>query len=462
MAGPRAKRINIPLRQVARLCAVMLFAVLVNATYLQGFKAPSLNADPRNQRTLIGRFDHPRGDILTYDGTTIARSLRTSGPYAYVRTYLGGEMYAPVTGYDSLYRTTGVEQAQDAALLGDDPRVRVRSMVTDGTVRGADVRLTISDRVQWAAYQGLKASGRPGAVVAVNPATGAILAMASYPSYDPNAFTTLDPKALTQVDARLSRDPSRPLVNRAIDQTYPPGAAFEIVTAAAALTSGEYAPTTRLDAPAALPLPGADDRLWTPDGRPCGSGHPSLAAAFRLSCDTAFASVGLQLGQDTIREQAEAFAFNDDLRIPLEVAPSTYPANTLDRPQTAMSAIGWHDDSVTPLMTAMMSAAVANDGVLMRPYLVEEVRLVDGSIINRADPTPYRTVLRPDQAGQLAAMMSAGVSPAWAGASAAAPGMAVAARAATTEDGDTLVTAFAPAGAPQVAVAVVLEMGLAV
>ncbi|GAA3563888.1 penicillin-binding transpeptidase domain-containing protein [Nonomuraea rosea] len=451
------------MRRVAQLCAVMLFTLLVHVTLIQAFGSHALNADRRNERPLIAKFDHPRGDILTYDGTVIATSRPAgSGPYGYRRLYRNGELYAPVTGYLSLRRATGIEQAQDAVLSGDDPKVRVRSLVRDGRVEGAGVRLTISDRVQWAAYQSLKETGIPGAAVAINPATGAILGLASYPSFDPNSFTGFEPAEIAETTRRLRQTPAQPLLNRALNQLYPPGSTFKLVTTAAALASGEYTPTALVDAPSRLQLPGTPTYLQNAGNTACGDARPTLTYAFQASCNTAFANIGLQLGQDLLRDQAEAFGFNaPNLTVPLATATSRYPL-AMDRPQTALAAIGHHDNRATPLMIAMLSAAVANEGVLMRPYLVEEVRLPDGSLINRANPAPYRTALPATLAGHLAGMMTTVTRAGGMGTGAAIPGVEVAAKTAILEtlpgtEDNALVTAFAPAEAPEVAVGVVLE-----
>ncbi|MFI7128589.1 penicillin-binding transpeptidase domain-containing protein [Nonomuraea sp. NPDC050153] len=473
MAGTRAERIDEPLRRVARLCAAMLFLLLAHVTVVQAFGSRELNADHRNVRPLIARFEHPRGDILTYEGTPIAVSRPTGGgPYLYRRVYRDGELYAAVTGHMSLYRSTGIEQAQDEVLSGEDPKVKVRSLVRDGAVEGADVRLTISERVQRTAYQELGATGLPGAVVAINPATGAILALATYPTYDPNTLTTFDSGLLLETSRLLRRDPSRPLLNRALNRLYPPGSTFKLVTAAAALASGEYTPTTLVDAPVRLRLPGTPMVLQNAGGGGCGKERPTLTDAFHVSCNTVFANLGLQLGQDLLRDQAEAFGFNaPNLTIPLAATASRYPL-AMDRAQTALSAIGHHDSRVTPLMVAMLSAAVANNGILMKPYLVEEVRLADGSVIDRAGPSVYRKAVSPTLAKSLASMMTmaprAGKSaagPKAAGPKAAGPkvaGSKVAAGIVMSEvipgtDDHALVTAFAPADAPEVAVGVVLE-----
>ncbi|WP_336206073.1 penicillin-binding transpeptidase domain-containing protein [Nonomuraea sp. LPB2021202275-12-8] len=535
----------------------MLFVLLAHITFIQAFASKGRSADPRNERTLIARFDQPRGAIVTFDGTTVAASRETGGgPYRYRRFYPHGEMYAPITGYVAPRRTTGIERAEEIVLSGRDPKVKVRSLVRDGTSQAADVRLTISERAQRAAYQGLKSARVPGAAVAINPATGAILALATWPSYDPNAYTTFDRAERARTDQRLRRDPAGPLLNRALDRTYPAGSASKLVMAAAALASGEYAPTTVLPAPPRLHLPPAHRDQAIPDapaggrehggpdahrgpadrpaavrqdpagglrpdasggaarvrpdlagraggdrmgpggsdevrpdlgGRPCGNSGLTLAQAFQASCDAAFAGIGLRLGQDTLRDQAEAFGFNrDDLAIPLPAAASTFPAS-LDRSGAALSAVGGPGIRVTPLMVAMLSAAVANGGTLMHPYLVEEVRLPGGLAINRAGPSPYRTALSPALAEQLTSMMTTGPRPGGRGTAAArqgalrsaaavpdkapaawgasamrtsakgmfAMGMPVRGRPVTPTP--AIFTAFAPARAPEVAVGVVLE-----
>jgi peptidoglycan glycosyltransferase len=406
----------------------MLFALLAHLTLVQAFGSRDLNADPRNERALIARFGQPRGAIVTYDGAAVAVSRGTDGgPYRYRRFYPHGEMYAPITGHVSPRGAGGIERAREAVLSGDDTRVKLQSLVREGTAQGADVRLTIRKRVQWAAYRSLRATGRPGAAVAINPATGAILALATYPSYDPNAYTDFDPAALAAADDRLRRDPAEPLLNRALDRTYPPGAASRLITAATALTTGGHVPSTHLNPR-------------------CGKDRLTLSQAFRLSCDPALADLGLSLGQDALRDQAEAFGFNTALTVPLPVAASTYPSSQ-DRPGTALAAAGAPGVRVTPLMVAMLSATVANDGTLMRPYLVEQARLPGGSTINRAGPSPYRTAMSPAMADQLTTMMTTRPRP-------HSRGTAVAL---ASTGSSTVFTAFAPARAPEVAVGVILD-----
>ncbi|MDP9865626.1 MULTISPECIES: peptidoglycan D,D-transpeptidase FtsI family protein [Streptosporangium] len=464
MAAPRARRINIPLRRVALMCGAMLFALLAQATHIQAFEADRLNEDPRNPQRRIARFETPRGEILLRDGTVVATSRESGdGTYRYRRSYPWGPLYAPVTGHLSLYGGTGIEAAENAVLSGGDPWVKLRSLV-DGTEGGATLELTIDGRAQRAAYEALRATGLRGAAVAIDPATGAILAMVSFPSYDPNLYTTFDSAELDRVDRRLRSDPGDPLLNRAIQRNYPPGSAFKVVTSAAALISGRYSPTVRVEAPTAFRLPGTGTYLRNSGGTACGDGDPPLAYAFKTSCNTPFAKMGIDLGQDALREQAEAFGFGaDDLTVPMPVAESVYPRG-MDQAQTAMSALGQFDDRATPLMIAMISAAVANDGVLMRPYLVEQVRLADGAVIDEADPSPYRRTLDEDEADRLTAMMVTVTQPGGTGTAAAVPGVDVAAKTGTAENAASgqdhaVFTGFAPAATPRVAVGVLVEHG---
>ncbi|WP_440098645.1 peptidoglycan D,D-transpeptidase FtsI family protein [Streptosporangium sp. H16] len=464
MVAPRARRINIPLRHVALMCGGMLFALLANVTYLQALDSERLNEDPRNKRTMIARFESPRGRILLRDGTVVATSRKArNATYRYRRVYPGGPLYAAITGHFSLHGTGGVEQAEEALLSGSDPRVKMRGLV-DGTRGGATLRLTVDRGAQRAAYDGLRATGKPGAVVAIDPRTGAILAMVSLPSYDPNLYTSFDAAKLDRVDKRLQGDPEDPLLNRAIQRNYPPGSTFKIITGAAALGSGRYDPGTRVSAPKSFRLPGTGTYLRNAGGAACGGGALPLFQAFRLSCDTPFAKMGVDLGQDALREQAEAFGFDtDDLQVPMPVARSVYPS-ALDDAQTAMSALGRFDVRATPLMIAMIAAAVANDGSLMRPHLVDEVRLADGTVIDVTEPSAYRRALGAEEAERLTEMMVAVTGKGGTGVAAAVRGVKVAGKTGTAENAvsgedHAIFTGFAPAVSPRIAVGVLVEGG---
>jgi peptidoglycan glycosyltransferase len=322
--------------------------------------------------------------------------------------------------------------------------------------------LTLQQAAQRAAFAGLQ--GKRGAVVALDPRTGAILAMVSTPSFDPARLSTHNEKGIRDYYKRLQNDPGDPMLNRAVSQTYPPGSTFKVVTTAAALSSGKYTPGTQVPAPRELDLPQTDRNLRNFGGEACTSGKTqSLADALRVSCNTAFGQLGMDLGGDALREQAEKFGFgDDDLRVPLRVARSAFP-DELSPPQEAQSAIGQYDVRVTPLQMAMVAAGVANGGTVMTPYLVREVQAPDLSTLSQTRPETYKRAVSQSVADQLTAMMQAVVANGTAR-SAQIPGVQVAGKTGTAQHAageapHAWFIAFAPAQDPQVAVAVLVEDG---
>jgi peptidoglycan glycosyltransferase len=288
--------------------------------------------------------------------------------------------------------------------------------------------------------------------------------MVSRPSYDPSSLASHDLAAVRDAWATLNGDPARPLENRAIaGRTYPPGSVFKIVTAAAALETGDYTPETLLPGPAELTLPQTTAVLPNVFDGPCGPGDvTTLTDAMRISCNTAFGQLGIDLGGDALRSQAEAFGFDTPLDIPLRVEESTVPEN-LNPPQSAQAAIGQFDVRVTPLQVAMVSAAVANDGVLMRPQLVRTVLSPDLRVVDDVQPEELGEPVRPETARALAAMMVAVVEDG-SGTAAQIQGVQVAGKTGTAQTGNDTdphawFTSFAPADDPRVAVAVVVENG---
>ncbi|MDO8106160.1 penicillin-binding transpeptidase domain-containing protein [Isoptericola sp. b441] len=457
---------NTPLRRLAAVVIVMFVALMGSATWVQYVQAPALNNDNRNVRTLYREFDHPRGPIVVGD-KAVASSTPVDDSFGYLRSYADGPTYAPATGYFSvIYGASGIEKAMNTELNGTADSLfysRVRDLITGKQPEGASVELTIVPAVQKAAWDAL--GSQTGAVVALDPRTGAILAMVSKPSYDPNQLASHDTAAVRQAWDTLNADPTHPLVNRAIaGDTYPPGSTFKIVTAAAALESG-LTPDTPIAAPDQLPLPQSSAVLGNYGGESCSpTGAQTLADALRISCNTAFGQLGLNLGADALRKQAEAFGFDTPLQIPLRVTQSRFPPDgQIDPPQTAMSAIGQYDVRVTPLQVAMITATIADDGRRMAPYLVKAVRNQDLTVVDTTQPHSLGRAISSRTAAQLTAMMTEVVQ-SGTGTAAQIPGVAVAGKtgtAQTTSDAPphAWFTAFAPADNPTVAVAVVVEHG---
>jgi penicillin-binding protein A len=469
--------LNRALRRISIAVLVMFVLLLVNINYLQGFQPASLATKPNNARAFEAQFAYQRGSILTSDGVTIAESTPSSDIYKYQRKYPYGPEYAPVTGYNTLYSQSGIEYYENSVLNGSDSSLTVRNFIdllTGKPRKGANVTVTINSKAQNAAWNALQADtgGKPGAVVALDPQTGAILAMASYPSYDPNVLATHSGKQLNAADEALLKQAGNPLLNRAINYTWPPGSTFKIVTSSAYLTKNPAStPQTNVYSPTQLALPQTTHVLTNNDGELCGngSGQTSLLTAFAQSCDTTFGSIGMTLGGPALNNAAELFGMNDKtLRIPMPVTPSNYvipPSKAL----TAFSAIGQYSDTVTPLQEAMFAAGIADGGKLMTPYLVKQVTASDLSTVDTTNPKQLSQAVPPSVASDLGQMMLAVVQDPDGTANAfntAAVGFTMAGKTGTAQNGvnntglnDAVFTSYAPYDNPQIAVGVIIQGG---
>ena len=455
---------NTPLRRVAAFGAVLLFAVIANLTWIQVVKAHEYSNRPGNTRQVLAEYDRERGPIV--DGrTAVALSKATADRLKYLRTYPEGPVYAPITGYYSLiYGATGLEREENDILSGNDDRLivdRITQLLSGRKPKGGTIAVTINARAQRVAYDQLK--GKTGAVIAIDPTTGAILAMATSPSYDPARLSSHNTDQIRRAYAQLSQDPTQPLLNRTISAVYPPGSTFKLVTAAAALTSGKYTKDTVIPAPRTLRLPNSTAVLKNFGGETCSpTGKMTLEAALKVSCNTAFALLGIALGDVALRDQAEAFGFNTTFDTPMTSATSVFPLS-LDPAQTAQAAIGQFDVTATPLQMAIVSAAIANNGSWFKPYLVSKQLAPDLSVLDVTQPELGGRAVSPQVAAQLRDMMITVVNQGT-GTAAQISGISVAGKTGTAEHGNGLAphawfTAFAPAAAPKVAVAVIVEDG---
>jgi peptidoglycan glycosyltransferase len=454
--------VNAPLRRVAISVLVLFTLLIINVNYIQVVRADKLRNDPSNTRVLAEEYDRERGSIVV-GGKEIALSTPTEGRLKYLRTYPQGPLYAGVTGYYSLvYGNTGLERAENDLLSGSDPRLvlrRLADLFTGRDPAGGDVVLTLDPAVQEAAMSGLE--GVTGAVVALDPSTGAVLGLASTPSYDPTQLSSHDPDAIRDYRQQLTDDQ---LTNQAIEQRYSPGSIFKVIVSAAALASGDYTPETAVPAPDKLTLPGTSTTMENFGGESCNGGaDQKLIDALTISCNTAFAQLGIDLGEDRIREMAAGFGITDEgFDMPLTVAPSTLGEIDGDA-QLGVSSIGQQDVQLTPMQAAMIAAAVANDGSLMKPYLVDHVTAPDLSVIDRTDPEEMSEPISADVANELTEMMTSVVDRGT-GRRAQIDGVDVAGKTGTAENADeaddhSWFIGFAPADDPKIAVAVFVRNG---
>lgn len=453
-------------RQIRRLgvaLVVLFVALFLQLNYLQVVDADRLNNHPTNTRAVVRDFSQARGVIQTSDGTVLAESRHSTGQFANQRIYPEANLYSHITGYFSFnFGSSGVERTYSDALAGRTNNLSI-DRFGDWLLqrhRTANVSLTVSNDVQHVAADAL--GDRKGAVVALDPRTGGILAMADFPTYDPNPLASHDLAAATSNWNQLNADRDKPLLSRAYRERYFPGSSFKVVTTATALQSGK----ATIDQPvfptlSELPLPQSSQPLQNFGGESCGGTLPEV---LRVSCNTAFAQLGLDLGGSTMSDGAASFGFNQVPPIDLPFgAPSLFPGPAAfihDKPALAKSAIGQQDVQATPLQMALVAAGIANNGMIMVPHVMKEIRDSEGQVIQNYDPQRWKDAVSPDVARATRDMMI-GVVQSGTGTRAQLPDVQVAGKTGTAQTGrDTShvwFIGFAPAEAPRVAVAVMLE-----
>jgi peptidoglycan glycosyltransferase len=466
---------NKPIRNLAVACMLLFVALLVNATYVQYWEADSLTSltkHPDNKRVRDAEFSRERGAILVR-GKAVAESNKSDDSYKFQRVYPQGPEYAHLTGYFSRdWGLGGVESTQNSILSGSDSLLfvnRVIDLVDNQSPKGGSVTLSVNPAAQKAAYDGLRALGNNvrGAAVAIEPRTGKILAMVSSPTFNPNRIASHDFTAAGKAKQRLEGEKPSPLDNTAIEETLPPGSTFKLVTSAAALMSGKYTPETKVPGTATLDLPQTTKDLVNENRGGCGGNEITLTQALAVSCNVSFGDVGLKLGDDALRNQAEKFGWGTRTFTDLDdslthQAISRFPENP-DKPQTALSAIGQFDVAATPLQMAMVAAGIANDGVVMKPYLVDEIKSPKLETLRQTQPEkmPDQPAMSSAAARDLREMM-VGVVDNGTGTTAQIPGVKVAGKTGTAQSAPdrppyAWFVSFAPADTPAVAVAVLVQ-----
>ncbi|MDX1660006.1 MAG: penicillin-binding protein 2 [Nitriliruptorales bacterium] len=373
------------IRRTAVFVLILFGALFVNLNVIQLVRADDLANHPSNRRLIIKEYESKRGPIVAGE-SAIAFSEATDDVLKYLRIYEDPKLWAHVTGYYSfVLGRSGVEAAMNEALTGTSTEVLAQNLaelVGQRDEVGDTVQLTIDPRIQGTARQAL--GDRVGAVVALDPRSGAVLAHYSNPSFDPNRLSSHDASAIVSAWRELQNADRDPLLNRVTRALYPPGSTFKLITAAAALEEG-ISPETAFPDQERFDVPQTDNDIGNYGGGVCAGGETiSLEDALRVSCNTVFARLGVQLGGDALIATAERFGFN---RVPpYELTPvkSQIPKE-LNEPQAAQSAIGQFDVRATPLQMALVVQAIVNDGQLLRPHVVGEVLDPSGRTVRGPD-----------------------------------------------------------------------------
>lgn len=457
---------NRQIRIIALIALVLFAALFINLNWVQLVDAQHLADNPNNIRILLKEYAMQRGAILSADEKNAAYSVHTpSDAYKWERSYPLGSLFADVTGYDSLvYGSSELESTQNKTLTGQTGTLTMQSLsdqlLGSGTV-GDTLVLTIQSQLQQVATTAL--GSHKGAVVALDPTTGAVLAMVTSPTYDPTPLASHDNTTIVNAWKALQANPDQPMLNRATSATFPPGSTFKVITAAAALQNGLGVTTTY--APASSFLPGQTTQpIQNFGGETCGG---DMVKAFTVSCNAYFARLGTQLPPGALASTAADFGFGSapPLGIPTAASKIGTAAELSSPAYTAQSSIGQFNDAATPLQMALVAAAVADGGKIMQPYLVQEVRDPQGNVISQTQPTLWKTAMDPNTASTITQMMEDVVSqPDGTGTKAQIQGVTVAGKTGTAQNAPgqaphAWFIAFAPAQAPRIAVAVLVENG---
>lgn len=455
---------NPQIRKLFLVAFTMVISLLLVSTYLQFWSAQTLNADPRNTRFFLHAAEKDRGPIVV-NGEAVANSVQIPNSRRFQRSYPQGPLYASVTGWFSanLNSATRLESAASQLLNGEAPSLwtkRFEELLAGKKREGNGIELTLDPAVQEAAATAL--GNKRGAVVALDPRSGEILALHSSPSYDPNNLAGADSEVALQYAKQLENDVQKPLNNRSLDGiSYAPGSVFKMITTATLLESG-IKPGDELPGPVDVQLSGSTVRVPNFSRTQCMDGTPTLAEAFAVSCNTPFILEALKIGPEKLREKAKAFGFSQTLQIPLNASPSGFPEEN-DLAQLGLASIGQGKVTASPLQVAMVASAIANEGKLFKPHLIRAVLTADLERLQQTQPELLATPISGEVAAQLKDLMINTVNqPYGTGVRLQLPGVQVAAKTGTAETGvpgysNGWVAAFAPAESPRVVVAVFVE-----
>ena len=461
---------NKQIRKLAAGLLVLYLALFVSLNVLQVGKKQALNANPLNNRQTIRDFNRKRGPIITADGQVVARSVAVPGDskFKYQREYPTGKLFANITGYYTYaFGSTQLEKTQNAVLMGDETRQKLNG-VFGGTDNSGSVVLTLSARLQQVAADAL--GEREGSVVVMDPRTGAILAMVSFPTFDPNQVADHDTAQAEKVLDFLNNYPGKPLLANAYQENYMPGSSFKIITTGIALEDGVTNLDRKFPTETAWVPPQTTDPIQNYGGHSCGG---TMAEVFYKSCNIPFAQMAVELGPERMIAGTRAWGIGEKLPIDLPGAVASNFENTGSQPidfgnnipLLAIGGFGQANDKMVPLQMCMVAATVANGGQMMQPYVVDATLEHDGTVLSKTTPTVWKTPITAGTASTLNELMVGVVNKGTGKPMQLANGVQAAAKTGTAQLNATgepqrshaWIVGFAPAEAPRYAIAVVLK-----
>ncbi len=388
-------------RSIRRLGGFMILlfcALFVQLNYIQVFRASDLNVKPGNNRPIDQSFAKPRGTMATADGVLLARSVPSGDRFQYQREYPEGERYAALTGYFNYSRgATGLERSYNEELSGKTAKQQIKSVgdLFVDTDRTGNLKLSVRSDIQAVAKSAL--GDFQGSVVALDPRSGEVLALYSNPSFDPNQLASHDVEKSEQAYNLYEAAPGNPMLAKAYREIYPPGSTFKVVTGSTGVESGGVTPTEPVyPSVSSITVPGTTRPLRNFGGEVCGG---TLFTVLARSCNTSFAQMGLDLGGDKMAAGAQGFGFNSIPPFDLPAVKSNFKTDfTRNEPALAQSSIGQNETAATPLQMALVAAGVANNGVIMEPHVVSEIRDGEGDLVKRYGPTEWKKAVSPQTA----------------------------------------------------------------
>lgn len=446
------------IKKVMMVFLICFIALISYMTYFEMIEGPKIVNSPYNRRLWIKRNEVLRGTIYDRNGNALTKSDPINSEIQ-KREYTGGAMFAHALGYvDQKYGITGLEKKYDEQLMSSNVQDTIKSLIKNkGKAQkkvGNSLKTTLDLETQKTAYDLL--DGNMGAVVALNPKTGEVIALVSRPSFDPN-----DLKDTWQ---QLNQDKSKPLLNRATAGLYPPGSTFKTVTAVSALENISGIQNRFFDDTGELHL--GNYTLHNFDGEVLGG--ITLKEAYTHSSNAYFGSLGIELGNDRLRQTAEKFFFNKDIPtdgIPVE--PSKFPIlKPYEKGSIAQSAIGQSSDLASPLQMAVVTSTIANGGVMMKPHLVTDVVTSQGEEVKNVQSEQVGQIISSNTANTMKDLMRSVVQ-SGTGTNASVEGVEVAGKTGTADNPSqgpgsaphSWFIGFAPYDDPQIAVAVIVENG---